>query len=78
MFNVDNDIVMLCSIPLTIIVRLVFKIKINPAMNSMFINTVYQLIVPYMFKVFISCYIIGHFESIIVNIIIFSWLHTSN
>ena len=34
--HVDNYLLMLCSMPLTIIVRLVFNIKKNPAMNNMF------------------------------------------
>ena len=38
----------------------------------------YAVFILYMFKVFISCYVIGHFASIIVNIIIRAWLHTSN
>ena len=37
--HVDNYLLMLCSMPLTIIVRLVFNIKKNPAMNNMFKNT---------------------------------------
>ena len=33
--HVDNYLFILCSMPLTIIVRLVFNIKKNPAMNNM-------------------------------------------
>ena len=36
--HVDNYLLMLCSMPLTIIVRLVFNKK-KTAMNNMFINT---------------------------------------
>ena len=70
---VDNYLLMLCSMPLTIIVRLVFNIK-NPAMNNMFINTLsssLSCLLPHRcihtHIVFILCYVIGHFASIIAN-----------
>ena len=36
------------------------------------------LMVPNMFKVFISCHVIGQFALIIVIFIIVAWLHSSN
>ena len=65
--------------PLTIIVRLVFNIK-NPAMNNMFINTLsssLSCLLPHRcihtHIVVILCYVIGHFASIIANIIIYAY-----
>ena len=37
--HVDNDLLILCSMPLTIIVRLVFNIKTCYEQHNMFINT---------------------------------------
>ena len=80
--HVDNYLLMLCSMPLTIIVRLVFNIKKKPAMsmNNMFINTLsssLSCLLPHRcihtHIVFILCYVIGHFASIIANIIIYAY-----
>ena len=58
----------------------IFNIK-NPAMNSMFIHYSVHCLAFYpihLLQVFILCDVIGHFTSIIVNIIIYAWLYTAN
>ena len=65
--HVDNYLLMLCSMPLTIIVRLVFNIKtICYEQHDMFINYTLSS------SQFILCYVFGHFASIIAIIIIYS------
>ena len=80
--HVDNYLLMLCSMPLTIIVRLVFNIKKTRTMNNMFINTLssslscllpHRCIQCHTHIVFILCYVIGHFASIFANIIIYAY-----
>ena len=57
-----------------------FNIKKKPAMNNMFINTLsssLSCLLPHRcihtHIVFILCYVIGHFASIIANIIIYAY-----
>ena len=59
---------------------IIFNIK-KPAINSMIIHYSVHCLAfcpIHLLQVFILCNVIGHFASIIVNIIIYAWLHTAN
>ena len=76
--HADNDIGLLIFMFQASYHNIYYK---KPAMNSMFIPYSVHCFVfcpVHLLQVFILCNVIGHFASIIVNIIIYAWLYTAN